>query len=348
MSAGWQLTWAQGAARIIPTAGMLLDASFNLPSGRIFAPFAKADWATGDAADKNLTGHMRWLGGMFACLPFGEGGPASAIAPAWNSPEFQTLNKLNHGFSGNADWFLIKAAPGLVHIGLDYPAEDAISRIEMAISGDPQTPALDFETKITARRDCKTSFGFHPILTLAAPPESIEIRAHFRAGYTYPARVKGGGMVCKIGAQFDDLRTIPAADGSGLDLSRLPKLHAIEDNLQLCGLSGPVEIIYHTEGAGVRIDWDRSILPSCQIWISDRALRDPPWAGRYRGLGIEPVASAFDLSSAYSASKNPIADAGFATALTLRANESITTKCKIATFEIAVAARTLDSFSTQP
>jgi hypothetical protein len=334
MEDGWPLTWAHGAARIIPTAGMMLNASFKLPSGRIFSPFAKADWATGDTAEKNLTGHMRWLGGMFACLPFGDGGPASEIAPAWDSPEFEALNPLNHGYSGNADWGLIEAAPGLVRIGLDYPAEDDIGRIEMAISGDPHVPALVFEAKITGRRDCKTSFGFHPIFTLAAPPESIEIRADFFSGLTYPARVKGGGMICKIGAQFDTLDVIPAAHGGTLDLSRLPKPQPIEDNLQLCGVSGPVEIIYHGESAGVRVDWDRSILPSCQIWISDRALRASPWEGRYRGLGIEPVASAFDLSSTYSATRNPIADAGFATAVTLWANKTVTIPCRIEAFDV--------------
>jgi hypothetical protein len=333
MPDGWKLNWRHGAARIIPAAGMLLDASFKLPSGRIFSPFAKADWAIEDAEAKELAGHMRWLGGMFACLPFGDGGPASEIDPAWDGPEFQAANSLNHGYSGNADWSLIEAGPSLVHIGLDYPAEDSIDRIEMIISGDNQAPSLSFEAKITARRDCRTSFGFHPILTLAAPQNSIEIRADFRTGMTYPARVKGGGMHCMIGAQFGALSDVPAADGGTLDLSRLPKSQAFEDNLQLCGVTGPVEIIYHADGAGVRVDWDRSILPSCQIWISDRALRDPPWHGRYRGLGIEPVASAFDLSSAYSSASNPIADAGFATAISLPANQTITIRCRIEAFD---------------
>jgi hypothetical protein len=333
MAHGWPLNWAHGTARIIPTAGMLLDASFLLPSGRVFSPFAKADWAVEGAAPDGLAGHMRWLGGMFACLPFGEGGPATEINPAWNGEEFEAVNHLNHGFSGNADWFLIEARPGLVHIGLDYPAEDDVSRIEMVISGDPQAAAFRFEAIITARRDCKTSFGFHPILTLAAPPETIEIRADFNAGLTYPARVKGGGMICEIGVQFDQLNAVPAAAGGTLDLSLLPKPYPIEDNLQLCG-SGPVEVIYHAEGAGVRVDWDRAILPSCQIWISDRALRASPWEGRYRGLGIEPVASVFDLSNAYSNKCNPIADAGFATAIKLLAKEPVTIRCRIEAFDV--------------
>jgi hypothetical protein len=141
-------------------------------------------------------------------------------------------------------------------------------------------------------------------------------------------------MICKIGAQFDTLDAVPAADGGTLDLSRLPKAQPIEDNLQLCAASGPVEIIYHAESAGVRVDWDRSILTSCQIWISDRALHTSPWEGRYRGLGIEPVASAFDLSSAYSTTKNPIADAGYATAITLRAEEPFTIRCRIEVFDV--------------
>ncbi len=43
------------------------------------------------------------------------------------------------------------------------------------------------------------------------------------------------------------------------------------------------------------------------LWISDRALQEAPWNGRYRGLGVEPVAAAFDFGEAASAGPNPIA-----------------------------------------
>jgi hypothetical protein len=51
------------------------------------------------------------------------------------------------------------------------------------------------------------------------------------------------------------------------------------------------------------------------MWIHDRGLDDPPWNGRYRGLGLEPMASAFDGPWEVSAGLNPLNAQGFATAV---------------------------------
>jgi hypothetical protein len=102
-----------------------------------------------------------------------------------------------------------------------------------------------------------------------------------------------------------------------IDLSRLPLGPPVEDVVQLCGIRGPVRVINDDDGYELQLDWDRSVLPHLLIWLSDRGLPDAPWHGAYRGLGLEPVASAFDLDPAVSVAPNPLSEAGFATAVTL-------------------------------
>lgn len=63
------------------------------------------------------------------------------------------------------------------------------------------------------------------------------------------------------------------------------------------------------------LDWDRDILPSLMLWISDRGAEDPPFNGRYRGLGVEPLAAAFDLADAISTAPNPLNRRGLRTAV---------------------------------
>jgi hypothetical protein len=67
------------------------------------------------------------------------------------------------------------------------------------------------------------------------------------------------------------------------------------------------------ERGGIEIDWDSAALPHAMIWLSDRQLSDAPWNGRYRGLGIEPIASAFDFPAAVSTAPNPLSEAGHRT-----------------------------------
>jgi hypothetical protein len=84
--------------------------------------------------------------------------------------------------------------------------------------------------------------------------------------------------------------------------------------LLLTVVRGPVEARF-ADGCGVVLDWDRTVLPSVLLWISDRALGGDPWEHRYRGLGVEPVAAAFDLPPAVSTGPNPLAAAGVRTAV---------------------------------
>ena len=78
---------------------------------------------------------------------------------------------------------------------------------------------------------------------------------------------------------------------------------------------GPLRAVYLDDGVGLEIDWDRNLLPSLQIWHTDGGISGAPWHNAFRGIGLEPVASAFDLDSSVSCAPNPINARGVATAI---------------------------------
>lgn len=296
---------------------MIADLSFRLASGHVFAPFAHRHWSPADPGCAGLPPHLQHLGAEFACLPFGVGGPVRDVASPWQALNVERCNDPPHGLAANAAWTLEQQTDTRLCFTLDYPSDHAIRRLTRILSVQPEAPALDLVLRIEARRTACISVGLHPILSLNAPPESVRIRARFRQGFTYPAAVPGDAMLAAIGQTFGELSSVPARAGGTVDLSRLPKVMPVDDVVQLCALDGPVEIIFAEQKAALTLDWDRSLLPSCQFWISDRALGHAPWAGRYRGLGVEPIASAFDFSEAVSLAKNPIQTTGTATSLAI-------------------------------
>ncbi|MBB3772560.1 hypothetical protein FHS55_003181 [Angulomicrobium tetraedrale] len=311
------LAWAHGFLRAIPTGAMITDLAFRLSGGVDFAPFAHRHWSPDDPALGHLPAHLRHLGAEFVCLPFGVGGEVEGIAAPWQGLGLERCNVPAHGFAANAEWTLAERSATRLCFTLDYPGDHAVRRLTRVLAVQPHAPALDLTLTVEARRAGRVSLGLHPILSLDAPPESVHLRAAFRHGLTYPAAVPGAAMLAAIGGEFGSLAAVPARDGGMVDLSRLPKARPVEDVVLLCDLNGPVEIDFPARAATLMLDWDRRLLPSCQLWISDRALHDAPWAGRYRGLGVEPVASCFDFAEAVSLGDNPVRAGGTATSLAI-------------------------------
>jgi hypothetical protein len=150
------------------------------------------------------------------------------------------------------------------------------------------------------------------------------LSAGFDVGLTYPAALHPEATQALSGRRFQNLANIPVLTGGFQDFGSLPFDRPAEEVLQLCGVSEPVTIEFLDEGAALEIDWDHDLLPSAQVWISDLALSADPWNGRYRGLGIEPIAAAFDLADSVSTSPNPINDLGFATSISLVPDQPVT------------------------
>ncbi|ESX79406.1 hypothetical protein [Mesorhizobium sp. LSHC414A00] len=311
----WRLDWKHGSLTVLPVGAILWNCHFRLPDGSDFAPFAAASWA-GDRAYEKLPGHMQWLGGEFVCAPFGVGGAVEGLPETeWRDLLGGSTNSPPHGFSANGHWSVLAGDESRLMLAQDYPASSPVSRVMRSIEADPDAPALDLTFTVESRRACRIPLGLHPILDLDRPAGQLRLAADFDFGLTYPATVPPGAMLTMPGHEFSQLSSVPARAGGSVDLTLLPKAQPVEDVVQLCGVRAPVCVDFLDTGARLTIDWDTSILPSCLIWIGDRALQDAPWNGRFRGLGIEPVAAAFDFAEDVSLADNPIARRGIRTAV---------------------------------
>ncbi len=313
------LAWSHGRAEVRPTAAMLDRVALRLPGGTT-RPFARAPWLDGPGvavAGTDLPGHLRVLAAEFAAVPFGSAGRPAEVAPAWRDLIPDRSPELPHGPSADADWSLLQPAPDRVDGRLDYPVDHDIARLRRTFAGDPDRPGLRLGLTITARRATRVPIGLHPNFRLPSDPGALRLKIDFTAGFTYPGRVWPGIGPTTVWSPFDRLDRVPARDGGTIDLSRLPLGPPIEDVVQLCGVQGPVRLINDDERYELELDWDRSILPHLLVWLSDRGLPDAPWHGAYRGLGVEPIAAAFDLPPAVSVAANPLSEAGFPTSVAL-------------------------------
>ena len=317
------LHWQYGSATILPTAAMLADCTFLL-DGKPFSPFAHAPWM-GTIRDRSIIGHLRELGGDFVGVPFGGNLPPADGPEAWRSAAQHPRVHPIHGPSGDSDWTIVHADDASVTLALDYPEFYPVSRLERTIAARPDTPALDFTLVVHARHAAEMAIGLHPMFRMPEQQGDLVLSADFAFGLTHPRQTAAGQ-----GQEFGDLSAVPQGD-STVDLTR-PPLTEPNLNVQLCGMRGSISGYYTTENAGFVLDWDRALLPSLQIWHTDRGIDGPPWNVQYRGLGLEPIAAAFDFPNAVSVGPNPINARGVATAVSIHPETPLVIRHSILAF----------------
>lgn len=314
------------AAEILPEGGIVWRPLFRLPRAGWVEPFAVAPWSIDDApaVDPGLPAYLRKLGGAFLSAPFGgRAVPTDAgdWAPTVGDDEF-------HGAAACREWQVVDRTASAVLLRLDLPAPHPLERLEQRIEASSDQAALSVEITITARRPYELPIGYHPTLRLPKEAGDLVLEADFDRGHTYPFLLSDFSRAA-IGAEFDQLRAVPARDGSALPLDRLPDGAPGEDVLLLAGVRRPVVAHYRDEAYRVILDWDRRCLPNCNLWIHDRAHDAPPWRRSFRGLAIEPSATAFDLAHAVSGGDNPLRRTGVRTAIPLEAGVPVTCKIEI-------------------
>jgi hypothetical protein len=145
----------------------------------------------------------------------------------------------------------------------------------------------------------------------------LHLSAQFKQGFTYPGIIEPDRMASEPGQTFKTLLHVPQRHNGEIDMSRLPLSRRTEDVLLMSDMEAPVTAIFRNEGFILELDWDRAHLPHCMMWIHDRGLDDPPWNGLFRGLGLEPMASAFDSPWTFSAGDNPLNRQGYSTSVTM-------------------------------
>lgn len=320
-----RLKWSHGEARVVDTAATVTDCTFMLPNGP-FQPFARAPWVD-KIEDPSIVGHLRVLSGDFVGLPFGTGREMPEAPETWSKLGPTTPVQTIHGPAAHEEWRIVEGDDSHVTLRLDYPQESPVDHLERTISVRPGAPALDFMLRIFARRPAKVSAGLHPNFRFPETPGRLEIKVDFDFGLTHPGQTPPGQS-----QEFSDLTQVPKG-AELVDMSHLPLSPPVEKNILLCGVRGPVRATWLDEGKGIEMEWDRELMPSLMFWHTVGALGGGVFGGNFRGLGLEPLASAFDLHTDLSAGPNPINARGVKTALEIDPATPVTIRHSISAFE---------------
>ncbi|CAM5761526.1 hypothetical protein LMIY3S_00168 [Labrys miyagiensis] len=320
----WTLDWSHGSVTVHAGAGAIGRTLFRLSDDREVEPFHEAPWIrTGETVEPGL----RNLRGDWSCLPFGRVyGPDDRLVGSWkslaevpmptSSSPLVESDFLLHGYSANSDWCLVSKTQHELVLALDYPTDSPIRCITRSVRPIEGKAGIDVSIKIEARRRCSRPYGFHPNFALHGAPGSFHIQpGPYEFGLTHP--VDQGEARAEPNSRINSLSEVPLKAGGSDRFDRLPFADQREEIIQLCGIEGGVHLVDHHDNVAWDLSWDTTTLPSCLLWMSNRGRMSAPWNGRNLCVGVEPVASAFDLGSIIASAANPIAAAGIATAIAI-------------------------------
>lgn len=306
--------------------------------GREVQPFAVAPWADEPSEQlETLPPLLRRLRGEWPCVPFGGSRSPQKLPPDWEMARQETpaWHRHDHGFSSNHPWSIDDRSEDAVTLSIRYPDEHPIARLERRVACHPSEPLLQFSLTIHARADTTMPVGLHPVFRLPATSgaAALEMGSQSRI-WSFPIDVEPDKSAAAPDQRDVAPADLKAADGSRLDLTRLPFADASEDLLVVAGTGGRMRLGNSEDGYRVSLAWDIADLPLCGLWLSNRGRSFYPWNARFTaiGIGIEPIAGAFDLGPAFS-SGTPLAKAGLTTGVSLKAGEPWTTR-----YSIGVAA----------
>lgn len=298
----------------IQLQGGMVTATFAAGTPQEFSPTFTAQWdgfSEAPILDK--------LRGDFFCLPFGAAPASAEDLPADWRAGYAGESPWIHGPSSNLDWSIQSAGEQSAVLVLEYPADSPVERVERHVSCSDD--AVNFVDQIYVRRDCRLPVGVHPMVSLPEEAGKAQLRLpEVESFWALP--LDSGTTVLELGAVFDDITCAPRADGSTIDLSRLPLDEKVDEIVLAAGVKdGTITLVNEASGYSVSVVWDRTYLKHALLWISNRGRQALPWGGQNLCLGIEPITAAFDFGEGVSAGPNPLARAGFDTAIDFTAGE---------------------------
>ncbi len=279
------------------------------------APWLKEDYFN-DAA-----GLERHLAGEWACVPFG-----------WVSEDTELFKaNASHGMPCHNEWQVEAISEDRAEIVLRYSYSEVypLSHVVRAVTLTDE--GVRFSYTVVARKSCEVPMGAHPVFPLNGVENELDLQ------------IAGDGMVYGIecepkvsrfetGAYFKSLKEIPVKESfRGLDgntktasIAKLPFAYDTEEIVQMIHPQGQAILTYNNKGLRLILEWESEKIPSCLLWISNRGRKFEPWNSQNCCLGIEPIASAWDLAPQSVASLNPIKEKGVATAVKLQAETPFT------------------------
>ncbi|MCH7227318.1 hypothetical protein [Haloferula sp. A504] len=278
-----QLATPEVDLHVTGRAGQMAPVVFHLP-GRDVSPYSLSPWVPSEFPDQPAL--LSVLRGDFFCLPFG---------PQQDGPP--------HGDPANAAWSLEGSDER--SLTLRQQAADSGASIEKILSVRPGHHAVYLEHRISGLAG-DWSYGSHPILDAsAAAPGSVRLSVSpFRWGSVYPGVFsdpdKGERQMLCAGARFDELTSVPLADGMGsADLTRFPHGGRADDLVMMVAEDPePDRPFAWTAAVFGDFVWfclkNPADFPATLFWLSDGGRDGAPWNGRHVGrIGLEEVCSHF-------------------------------------------------------
>lgn len=329
----WRVESPWIRAEVQPLGAMLGPAEFRLADGRWVQPFAVAPWAQDDSAEHSaLPGILQRLRGEWPCVPFGNDTRRCDLPSDWQpqSTPAPHSEENPHGFGANNLWSLVDRGADWLLLEVGYPADESIARLERRIAALPDHAGIALSLTIHPRQTIALPLGLHPVYALPAAPDRLMLELPPTARvWTFPQSVEPGRSLVVPDQRDTDPRAVRLVTGVTTDVHYLPMQGQSEDLVLLAGLDGHVGLQLLDRGFRIDQHWPGQILPCCLLWISAQGREYYPWSGRFRGLGVEPIAAPFDLGPA-TAGANPLTRAGIATAIQLHAGEALTINYSIA------------------
>lgn len=285
--------------------GAMVTASF-FKGDRWIDPFWHSPFETSD------DDFLRNLRGDFFCVPFG-----ADISPQLDFLEWQIKKNgeetkgWQHGYSSHGEWNQTLTNIYSQRFEIEYPKNSDIEKIERVITADQDV--LNIKNIIYSNKNTSPPVGIHPIFRLPEKPDEAQlVLPKYQGCFTYPGKIDKSS-VFKPNTECE-VNSVPCFDGTFINATALPLSKNAEELLWLGNVAeGKVVLKNHAEKYEVELTWNNKKYPNLLLWFSCRGREHFPWNKRNLCLGIEPVASAFDLGSEISCADNPLAQKGYKT-----------------------------------
>ena len=315
---------------VVDLNGGMLAQLYLCAGGQRKALLHKAPWLKDDYYS-SPAGLMEHLSGEWACVPFGfvtqDCSLFSASAP--------------HGLPCHSTWQLrqVNSYGNSAVLTYDYPEGNDLAHIERTVTLRDDSVVLSFT--VTSRKDCAAPMGVHPVFPTEGEENVLELSIA-GDGIVYGIECEAGISRLVPGARFDALNRLPlqdkyhGADGNTevMDGTRLPKAYHTEEIVQMLHPQGQAVLTYPNKGVRLTLNWDKEVIPTCLLWMSNYGRKYEPWNGTNCCLGIEPIAGAWDLAAQSVAEHNAVKDAGVPTTVPLKAGQGLTFNYSIAVEEL--------------
>ena len=292
--------------------GCKLLPTFNF-NGQQIKPLHTPDWLKDTSNDFNsLPGILQNLKGEFPCVPFGINSPIEELTDEWKSSYSEDPYVVNepHGYSSNKNWELVNLQSHEAEFKIVYPDKDVVNFLKRTIRVSEDEPNKIFcSLQINVKENCELPIGLHPMIRIPKSMDKIKIiPGKFQFGLNYPGIVLRDKTLGAIGKNFSSLDKVEGFNGEIIDLSKPPFEGNFEDLFQLCGIDGNLSVENYEENYKFNYNWNPSHFSSVLMWVSNRGRTEYPWNSNHVTVGLEPISSAFGLSTHISTnSNNPIA-----------------------------------------